>query len=139
MQIDLTKSPMLIQLLKNMVIGLTQLSNEDTVLRQRIAEIQQYLHSPKSVDSEQITSTIYRAKDIASYYDIKPHGNKTPGNFVMSLPGIFYHASAELDHLIESKRLMEQPVHPKDLSPNIAQLSLDVKRFSKHSHRISRT
>jgi len=121
--INLQKSPLLMQLLKNMAIGLSQVNKQDPAIAQHIQEIKSFLRNPM-VDSNQISSMIDRAKEVISSYNINPSGNKTPGNYVSSLPGQLFHAAAEVQHLIDSQRL-SQPIRPRhhyqNPSSNVAQ------------------
>ena len=125
-EINLTSSKILLPLLNNMVRGLSLLSKTDTALAQRINEIKTYIQSPNNVNGEQLLGTIDRAKEIASGYDTQPHGNKTPGNEVSSLPGIFYNAATEVQKMIDEKNIVN-----KDAPNTLAQLLLDVDRFYK--------
>ncbi len=127
MQIDLTKSQLLMNLLKQIVIGLSNLSNEDLALHQRINELRTYLKTPRSVNGGQLALTLVRAQEIASSYDMKDDKS------IMDLPSLFFHARTEIDHQITSTKLMEQACN--DISPNIAQLKLEVNRLAKHSSR----
>jgi hypothetical protein len=158
MLLDLTKSSILMKLLHNMVIGLSGLSKHDMALHQRIGELKQYIHQPHQVNSDAITSTINRGKEIASSYNLgrANHGTTTPNDYITALPGIFFHTSTEVQHLIDSARL-SQPMKPRvkhksftnpspnpappanvaqqPTNPTIAQLLLNIDRFVKHSSR----
>lgn len=121
--IDLTRSQFLMPLLQKMMTGLTQLSNSDSALNQKIYELHHFLAEPHQVDGNALLSIVDSAKDLASSYEFKKE--KIPGNFVSALPGIFFAARTELEHMIKSKQLMEEP------KSTIARLEIDIERFYK--------
>lgn len=128
--IDLTKSQFLLPLLQRMLVGLTQLSVSDAALNQKVYELHHFLSSPNEVPAEELLAILDSAKDLASSYETKK--DRSSGNLASALPGIFFSAKAELEHMLKSKRLMELPISGK-LANQIERFhSLATKRLFKN-------
>jgi hypothetical protein len=117
--IDLTKSQFLFPLLKNMVVNLTKLSSSDVSLNQKMYELHHFLSSPKQVNGEELLTLVSNIKDLASSYEIE--NDRVLKNI---LPGMFFATKTELEHMIKSKKLMDEP-------NKLAKLEMDIERFYK--------
>ena len=117
MPIDVAKSQMLTQLLRNIIVGLSRLSSQDLGLQQRINELKGFV-SQHQVDSNILMNTINEAKEIAASYNISKH-KKDP--YVLNLPKMFHILATEIEHQAKMK----------ELSRPVQRIALEVEKFSK--------
>jgi hypothetical protein len=117
MLLDITKSQLLVKLLKEIVANLVPLSAEDRELHECVGDIKQFFYRPNAIDPEQLISVLNSAKDIASSYV----------DYNKQLPSMLFHCITELEHLKDSKRL-SAPL-------TTAQLILNIDKLAKLAQR----
>lgn len=110
MQIDATKSNILLPLLESMRTALLQINKKDIKLQNLVKEILGNMSRPNSIFAEGLLGLLDRIKWAVSSYDLKPHDGWTPGNYVTALPGILYAAKMETEHLINTQTISQS--HP---------------------------
>ena len=119
MPLDLTKSPMLLSLLQQIIRQVSGLSQHDQALHQLLRSITQYIQHPQSVDGAHLNMALESLKDVVSSYS----------GHDKSLPNLFWSVKTELDFLMQSQRLSSMKV------PHTAQLLLNIERLAKHGKR----
>lgn len=102
--LNLTRDPVLVLLLKNMIRGASQVSTHDQALKQRVQELKQAYQAPTQVAYEPLVNTVSRVGEILSGYELNNHKNQsgqvmTLGNEISALPGIIFNFKTRLDDL----------------------------------------
>jgi hypothetical protein len=120
MPVDLTKSPMLLQLLNDIISHISRLSQQDNTLHRLIHTLQQYAHHPTAVNGDHLKLTLNSLKDVVSSYT----------DYDKNLPNMFWHAITEIDHLTMSQKLMNMPI-----KSSLSGLLLNIERLRKHGIR----
>jgi hypothetical protein len=120
MPIDVAKSQMITQLLRNIIAGLSRLSGQDLELRQLVSVLNGFV-SQHQIDSNILLNTISKAKEVAASYNLAPY-KKDP--YVLNLPKMFRHLITEIEHQAKMKELAQ----PR----KVACLALEIDAFVKH-------
>jgi len=101
--IDASKSELLPQLLRKLVIGLTQLSNADLELQQVVTKLNLLRGNLIQLPVEETSNALDHSASLIQGYNLKEFkGNE----FVVSLPEIIEVLKDELDHLALSAKAM---------------------------------
>ena len=101
--IDASKSELLPQLLRKLVIGLTQLSNADLELQQVVTKLNLLRGNLIQLPVEETANALDHSASLIQGYNLKEFkGNE----FVVSLPEIIEVLKDELDHLALSAKAM---------------------------------
>jgi len=101
--IDASKSELLPQLLRKLVIGLTQLSNADLELQQVVTKLNLLRGNLIELPVEEAANALDHSANLIQGYNLKEFkGNE----FVVPLPEIIEVLKDELDHLALSAKAM---------------------------------
>ena len=101
--IDASKSELLPQLLRKLVIGLTQLSNADLELQQVVTKLNLLRGNLIELPVEETANALDHSANLIQGYNLKEFkGNE----FVVPLPEIIEVLKDELDHLALSAKAM---------------------------------
>lgn len=102
--LNLTKDPVLVLLLNNMIRGAAKISLHDNALNQRVNELRFVRKNPTAVQYEPLSNSVSRLGEILAGYQLGNVKNKdgdvmTQGNEVSALPAIIYNFKTKLDEL----------------------------------------
>jgi hypothetical protein len=115
-ELDLTKSKMLLPLLKYITDGLSQLNTIDPALHKVMGRFRSYMLQPSQIMGEELIKTIDETKEIVSSYEIKAQEGKGE---TTDLPNALYNARTEVENLMSTKKLE----HPEILQPDSAKIA----------------
>lgn len=98
--INITKSEVLPEMLRRLVLGLSVLSSADTELKRIIAALNVMRASPLAVDANKLLDITEKSKDIVQSYPLKNAGEE-----VKELPKILMTIKTEIDDFLTESRL----------------------------------
>lgn len=99
--VNLTKDPIMMLLLQNIVRGSSKISVHDTSLNQKVEELKHVLQSPTHVSYDGLTGTLDKLVNILHGYELPKDTGENPGekNQVGSLPAALYQFKFRLEEL----------------------------------------
>lgn len=98
--INITKSEVLPEMLRRLVLGLSILSSADTELKRIIAELNVLRASPLAVDGNKLLDLTEKAKEIVQSYPIKQAGEEAK-----ELPKVLLTIKMETEDLLTESKL----------------------------------
>lgn len=122
--LNLTKDPVLVLLLNNMIRGASKISLHDNALSQRVNELRFVRQNPTAVQYEPLSSTVSRLGEILAGYQLGNSKNKdgdvmTQGNEVSALPAIIYNFKTKLDELKSNTEINEKHFSTAEMEEKI--------------------
>lgn len=99
--VNLTKDPIMMLLLQNIIRGASRISVQDKALNQKVAELKQFMQSPTSVPYELISGSIDKLAEILHGYELPKDTGEEPTekNQVGALPMSIHQFKTRLDEL----------------------------------------
>lgn len=123
--LDLTKDPILVLLLNNIVRTTSRISIHDQSLNQKIEELKAIQGNLKSVDYSVILSTINRLAEIVKSYEQTHHyEEKEIGEESASLPSVIFNFIEKLNEL-KTRTYLDQKYF------SVAELEQRIENFCK--------
>lgn len=98
--INITKSEVLPEMLRRLVLGLSVLSGADAGLKRIIAELNVLRASPLAVDANKLLDLTEKSKEIVQSYPIKHAGEE-----VKELPKVLITIKTETEDLLTENKL----------------------------------
>lgn len=125
-EVNLTKDPIMMLLLQNIVRGAGRISVHDTALNQQVEKLKYFLQHPSQVTYETLDQTINKLVEILHGYELPKDTGEDPtvANQVGSLPSAIYQFKTRLEEL-----KTETDLNTKHFS--VAQIDIILDRYYK--------
>lgn len=100
-ELNLTKDPIMLLLLQNIVRGASKISVQDKALNQKVAELKQFMQSPTSVPYELVSGSMDKLAELLHGYELPKDTGEDPTvkNQIGSLPASLYQFKIRLEEL----------------------------------------
>ena len=99
--VDITALPVILQLLRNLDLGLAGLSATNQAILQIRGKLNGIRKNPKVVDAPVFEGLLDRAAALSQGFDLKGNGASRPNEYVAALPGIIGHLKNALATLVK--------------------------------------
>lgn len=99
--VDITALPVMLQLLRNLDLGLAGLSATNQAILQIRGKLNGIRKNPKVVDAPVFEGLLDRAAALSQGFDLKGNGASRPNEYVAALPGIIGHLKNALATLVK--------------------------------------